>query len=131
MSSAVIVKLTNGDTLMAGLIHENDNTIIVENPVMVKVMQQSTPQGIIERTVTAPFCSLTDDKEFSLDRRHVLFVSNLHPAVEAMYYRIVDAFGDEMHSFLDQLGSRIEQEDYQEPDEEDLFLVIPEEQKIH
>ena len=127
----MIVKLTNGDTLMADLVHENDYTIIVENPVMVKTIQQNSPLGIIERTVTAPFCSLTDDKEFSLDRRHVLFVSNLHPAVEAMYYRIVDAFGEETNSFLDQLGSRIEQEDYQEPNEDDYFFVIPEETKIH
>lgn len=129
----VLLKLINGETIIGNLVNETEDTAIVEKPIAIRTVQTNSSNGLIEKTVTAPFCTLTDDEEFSLDKRHVLHISNLHPAIIAMYYKVVTAFDDEYESMLssiDDLTSGFNQYHEEEEDDE-LFLVTPDTKTVH
>lgn len=119
MSDCVVVKLVNGDTIMASLVTETDNTVVVENPVAVKTITVNDRDGTFEKTITQRFCGLTDDTEFVFDRRHVLFVASLDPKVSGFYEKLVKSFDEEVTN------------DLEDEDQQESFLIIPDDQMIH
>ena len=126
-SEYIVVKLLTGETVMATLLHESDDTIIVNNPIVVRAITVTTDGGSVEKTVTNPYCTLTLEREFYFDRRHVLFVQPLHPTVIAFYNKLVTAFEDEFSSdLLDE-----PEEPKEELDELDGFVVLPDKNQIH
>lgn len=91
MNPIVVVKLVSGEQLMGFLIEETKTGIFIEEPVSIKVINLPTSNGIVEKTVTGPFCNMTDDTFFEFGWEHIMFVKPLHPAIVPLYLEIVDA----------------------------------------
>lgn len=94
MSEIVVVKLVSGEQLMGFLNEETKSGISIENPISIKVINVPTSKGIVEKTVTGPFCNMTDDTLFDFEWNHIMFVKPLHPAIVPLYLEIVDAEND-------------------------------------
>jgi len=109
---------------MATLAHESNESIVIEDPVMVRNIQIPTEGGTIEKTVTTPYCPITNETHYTFARSHVVFMKPLHPNVVTLYKRLVKTFDHELPEFAD--GPEEEPKD-----ESDTFLIIPDELKIH
>jgi len=83
----VVLKLTSGEQVMAVLKEEDEHHIIVENPMVMKVTQDFA-QGK-EHVTAHPICAFTDDTDFVLAKRNVLFIKKLHHLFIGHYERIV------------------------------------------
>lgn len=65
-----LVRLTSGEEIL-GEIVKDDITLVVKNPVRVVIM----PNKVDPKTPSvgfAPWAEFSDDKEFCIDKRHVL-----------------------------------------------------------
>ena len=125
MSDCVVLKLVNGDQLMATLAHESSESIVIESPVMVRNIQVATETGTIEKTVTTPYCPITNETFYTFARSHVVFMKPLHPNVAELYKKLVKTFDHDIPEFADA------PEDEEPRDESDTFLIMPDEIKIH
>lgn len=70
-----IIKLVNGDELLADVINENIDPIIIKNPVRIIVM----PNKIDPKTPNigfAPWAEFSDDKTFTLDKANIIVIMN-------------------------------------------------------
>lgn len=137
-NEAVIVKLTNGDLFMATYIRETDKHVVFENPVTIKVVAIPGQGGVVEKTITAPFCSLTEEKEFSFRHDHVLYMKLLHTNIKSYYFKLIEAFQtdetelEEMNLSSDTDSEETEEEsDEQEDHATSGFVIIPETKTIH
>lgn len=135
-NEAVIVKLMNGDLFMATYIEETDKHYVFENPVTIKVISVPGQGGVIEKTITAPFCSLTEAKEFSFSRDHVLYVKLLHKNIKSYYFKLIQAFESD-ESELEEMNylsdSDTEEQLDEQPEEHSTtgFIIIPDTKTIH
>ena len=126
MSDCVVVKLITGETIMASVINETQDSLILLNPITVRSITVTTDGGPMERTVTNPYCTLTQDREFVFDWSHVVTIKPLHTGIIAFYKKLIDSFEDEFD--LESMS----EETTQEPEEEDdKFLIVPDKQKLH
>jgi len=121
LNDCVVFRLVSGEQCMATLVEISDEYITVENPIAVKIMPIATENGMIERTVTSPFCGITDDKEFEFHRNHIVYMKPLSAGISEFYQKLVNAFGSEQstNTFND------------EPEEDESFVVMPEDHMIH
>lgn len=73
--SVKIIKLLTGEELIAKVLPSSDSVVILQNPVRIVVM----PNKIDPKTPNigfAPWAEFTDDREFVLDKSHVLAMMN-------------------------------------------------------
>lgn len=134
MSDPVIVKLINGDMFMASVLNDTDETLLVADPIAVRLVQVSTEGGTIEKTVTQPFCSLTLEREFAFDRKFVLYVKPLNPKIAKYYGSLIESFLNERSD--DEGFGQTEFEDdseleEEEPNVDEGFLIIPSNHNVH
>ena len=133
-NDAVIVKLLNGDMFMAYHLNSTPDTLLVSDPVSIKTVQVATEGGVVEKTMTQPFCSLTLEREYSFDMRMVLYVKPLNPKIAKYFDKLIQAFNEE-RSEDDDFGQLTFDDEPQEHHEEELFdesmLVIPEKHQLH
>lgn len=85
----VVVKLVSGEQLMGFLLDEGKDGIVIEMPIAIRNINITTDKGIIEKTVTSPFCNITDETVFEFEWEHIIFVKSLHPALVTLYLDIV------------------------------------------
>jgi len=70
-----IVKLLNGEELLAKILPSSADIIRMENPVRIVVM----PNKLDPKTPNvgfAPWAEFSNDREFVIDKRHVLAIIN-------------------------------------------------------
>lgn len=70
-----IVRLINGEELLGELLPSTDAVCKIKNPVRIVVM----PNKLDPKTPNvgfAPWAEFSDDKEFTIDKRHVLAIIN-------------------------------------------------------
>lgn len=70
-----IVKLSNGEELLGEVLPSTDTVCKMRNPVRIVVM----PNKIDPKTPNigfAPWAEFSDDKEFTIDKRHILAIIN-------------------------------------------------------
>lgn len=125
MSDPVIVKLVNGDMFMAQVITDTTHALIVSDPVTIKTITVAAEGGSVDKTITLPFCSLTLDREFSIDRSHVLFVKPLNPSLIKHYDKIVEAFLEERSE------DQFEEQSIEDEPGDNHFLIIPDNDTVH
>ena len=113
---------------MAAVIGDTPDSLIVQDPVAVRQIQVTAQGGVIERTVTNPFCTITDAREYSFDRRNILFIQPLSEKVAKYYNQLIreitsDEYVNDDHTVFD---NHDEEEQEVEP-----TLVIPDKHLIH
>lgn len=134
MSDPVIVKLINGDMFMATVINDVEDTLMVADPIAIRLVQVSTDGGTVEKTITQPFCALTLEREYSFDRRFVLFVKPLNPKIAKYYGSLLESFLNEQDGDLDNVQFNDEQQEEDQEEEPNLdegFLIIPTNHNVH
>lgn len=71
--SVKIIKLINGEELLADVVNPNFDPITIKNPVRIVVM----PNKIDPKTPNigfAPWAEFSDDKEITIDKHHVVAI---------------------------------------------------------
>lgn len=121
----VVVKLVSGELFMATVLGDTPESLIVRDPVAVRQIQVAAQGGVIEKTVTNPFCSLTEEREYSFDHSHILFIKPLSERISSYYKQLLD----EIHSSDSPAPSVFEPEE--EEIEVEPTLVIPDKHSIH
>lgn len=124
----------NGDLFMGTYIKETEHHLIIENPVTIKVITVPGKGGVIEKTITAPFCSLTEDTQFQFRHDHVQYVKPLHSNIKSYYFNLVDAFETDQSEELDISSSVTEEataEEYETPEQEEQFVIVPDNKTYH
>jgi hypothetical protein len=76
-----------GEQLLASIDHEFDDAIVISFPILLKSVPLVKNGMIFEKIATAEFCSFTDDKEFNIYRKDIVFVKPMSKTVAIMYQR--------------------------------------------
>lgn len=88
----VILKLVSGEQVMAVLRSEDEDYIEVESPMCIRTFP------IIEtgkEHITAhPLCQFTDEINYVLDKKDVMFIKKMHHIFISHYLRIVKEHED-------------------------------------
>lgn len=83
----VVIKLVSGEQLMATLISEDESYIEIESPMCIRMIPIFAEHK--EHVTAHPFCQFSDDNNFILDKKNVLFIKKLHHMFIPHYKRIV------------------------------------------
>lgn len=84
----IVLKLTSGEQVMAVLREEDEKNILVEYPMIMKTIV-NLEQGK-EHLTASPLCAFTDESEFILPKKSILFIKKLHHVFIPHYQRIVN-----------------------------------------
>ena len=92
----VVFKLVTGETLIATLLNETEDGIVVLNPLQVKMIPiDYGDDGYGEQAITNRFCPFTDEKDFTFDLKNIVYYKPLNPKMIDHYNKLVLAFGKE------------------------------------
>lgn len=86
----VVIKLVDGDQLMARLINESNEGVLVSRPIAVRLIPVMTDGETTERMLTSVYCSVSDQESFIFDARHVISVNRLHSKLIDHYNSLSD-----------------------------------------
>lgn len=127
----VVVKLMNGETFIAVNIESTTTHATFENPISIRVVVVPGQGGVVEKTITSPYCSLTDETVFSFRHEHILFVKPVQATVREYYLNLVATPDgvDEARELHDSRSSRLEDTDVEIS--KFGYLIIPELDSIH
>lgn len=112
MNDVTVLKLKNGETLIAGVRQADDNTFWLDDPIQV-VPVQVTHEGVNGETfLLKPWIGISNDKSFLLSAREVLTTCALKESLLEQYRSyvgITPPHVEENETFdeLDMLQSRI------------------------
>ena len=73
----VIIKMSNGEQVMACLEGEDERYVELEYPILIRMMPSEFPNR--EQIAATPYCQFTDDVRFVIDKRNIMFIKKLHP----------------------------------------------------
>lgn len=68
-----LIRLLNGEELMAEVISSNDSKVTIKDAIRVVVMPQRDPKAS-PSIGFAPWLEFSEDKQVELDKSHVLFM---------------------------------------------------------
>lgn len=83
----VVVKLTSGEQMMAVLKDEDEDFVILESPMSIRMIP--VLEAGKEHVTAQPLCHFTDDQSFIISKRNILFVKTLHHVFVPHYQKIV------------------------------------------
>ena len=86
----VIVKLVSGEQVMATLINEDDTTVELHYPMVIRMIPFINDGSAHEHVTAAPLCQFSDDKTYRIPKTNIMFVKKLHDVLIPHYNRIVD-----------------------------------------
>lgn len=125
MNEFILIKLISGETIMATLIEDLSDKVVVNDPLAIKTIHVQSDGGMVERTITNPLCGLSDEREYMFFKDHIIFIKSLSPRVTEMYEKFVDMMNQDYETYS---------EDYvEEPKKKDSesILIIPDNETIH
>lgn len=83
MNCVVVLRLENGDDVLAILDGESEGVVKVEHPYYIKIDQ--------DNVVMMPFCPLSDEVFFEFKRDKLQFVATANNNITEKFLRMVDA----------------------------------------
>ena len=86
----VIVKLVSGEQVMATLTNEDDTTVELHYPMVIRMIPFINDGSAHEHVTAAPLCQFSDDKTYRIPKTNIMFVKKLHDVLIPHYNRIVD-----------------------------------------
>jgi CRISPR/Cas system CSM-associated protein Csm4 (group 5 of RAMP superfamily) len=84
----VVLKLVSGEQVMAVLRSEDEMFIDIESPMCIKSVP--TLETNREHITAQPLCQFTDDVNYTLDKKDVMFIKKMHYIFIPHYMRIVE-----------------------------------------
>ena len=113
----VILKLVSGEQVMAVLRSEDEDYIEIESPMCIRsipVLEQNK-----EHITAHPLCQFSDDTNYVLNKKDVMFVKKMHHIFIPHYLRIVKDH-EELVDDNEQKSPRAEDLYWEEEQEIDL-----------
>jgi hypothetical protein len=89
LNDYVVLKLISGEQLFARLLNETDEGVVILNPIHIKMIPIMQNGDLVEKAVLSSFGQFTEDKQFVLDRKNVIFCKDLHHKMIPFYRRSV------------------------------------------
>ena len=89
MNDYVVLKLISGEQLFARLLNETEDGVVILNPIHIKMIPIMHNGDLVEKAVLSSFGQFTEDKQFVLDRKNVIFCKDLHHKMIPFYRRSV------------------------------------------
>ena len=86
----VIVKLVSGEQVMATLTNEDETTVELHYPMVIRMIPFINDGSAHEHVTAAPLCQFSDDKTYRIPKTNIMFVKKLHDVLIPHYNRIVD-----------------------------------------
>jgi hypothetical protein len=86
----VIIKLLSGENVVSEVIGESDLDITLENPLVLESRLKERDGGVYEAISVVPFCPLSLDKTFVLDKSKLLFIKPLNPEYIETYKQLTE-----------------------------------------
>ena len=83
----VILKLTSGEQVMAVLKEEDDNYVLLEDPMAIRTVPIF--EAGKEHIIANPLCHFSDDNVFVIPKRNILFVKRLQSMFVPHYIKLV------------------------------------------
>ena len=71
-----LIKLTNRDEILAEVLAYDKENLVIKNPIRVVVLGASKVDPKTPNVGLAPWAEFSEDKDFTIDRIHVLCVMN-------------------------------------------------------
>lgn len=87
----VIIKLVSGEQVMAVLEKENDLTIQISTPLLLRLFPIIGAGQGHEHVTATPYCKFAADSNLTLNKKDVLFIKNLHHQLIPHYMRLASA----------------------------------------
>lgn len=96
----VIVRMTNGDQVMACLNSEDSHFVEFEYPILIRMIPSPLPNR--ETIAATPYCQFSDDTKYIIDKRNIMFIKRLHPSFVPHFLR----FANEYENMTDRVEHR-------------------------
>jgi hypothetical protein len=113
----VIVKFVSGEQVMSILESEDETYIELKSPMIIKSIPVFEERK--EHITAHPFCQFSDDTNFIVDKKNVMFIKKLHDLFVPHYKRIVEEHEDMQPIKQNKDGSVSKAEDLKWDDETD------------
>jgi hypothetical protein len=91
----VVFKLITGEQVLATLLNETKDGIVVIDPIQVRMVPMVENNEYSEQALTNRLCQFTDETEYVFNHKDIVYLKGLHPKMHGHYERLVLAFGEE------------------------------------
>jgi len=98
LSDYVVLKLCTGEQLLATLLNETIEGVVILDPVQVKLVTAYDEGEYVEQAITNSYCQFTQERRFTFNWKDVLYCKELDPVMVKYYNKLVLAFGEESKS---------------------------------
>ncbi len=88
----ILLKLTTGETLVATIRAEDDDTISIEYPFELKTIHDRRQDMVVDVTAAAPFCGFAEDRKFTFKKNNLMFTKLLHNYSVPFYIELVEEY---------------------------------------
>ena len=88
----ILLKLTTGETLVATIRSEDEQTISIEYPFELKTIHDRRQDMVVDGTAAAPFCGFAEDRKFTFKKDNLMFTKLLHNFSIPFYIELVEEY---------------------------------------
>ena len=88
----ILLKLTTGETLVATIRSEDEQTISIEYPFELKTIHDRRQDMVVDVTTAAPFCGFAEDRKFTFKKDNLMFTKLLHNFSIPFYIELVEEY---------------------------------------
>ena len=88
----ILLKLATGETLVATMRAEDDQTISIEYPFELKTIHDRRQDMVVDVTAAAPFCGFAEDRKFTFKKVDLMFTKLLHNYSIPFYIELVEEY---------------------------------------
>lgn len=92
MNMYVVMKLISGEHIMCVLKEEDDLNVLVENPMVMRTILDF--EAGKEKITASPLCPFSDDTNFVLDKKNVMYIKKLHHVFVSHYLSVVQDYAE-------------------------------------
>lgn len=114
---SMLFKLTTGDSIICQVISDNDNNIIIRDPIQISKVSVSSEEGIRVSTYYSKWFQDTDSRIHMIRKQHILSAAIPDETSREEYIRLVMKDNDKPiskkptkkdHSWLDDLNFKFD-----------------------
>lgn len=107
MSNYVTLELVSGTILIAELLNETNEGVVVLNPIRIKLVPVHDETGYHEHAVTSVYSQFTDEIDFVFDWKNIVYCKDLSSKMVAQYKKLVLAFGEERNQESESIAEEV------------------------
>lgn len=90
----IVVKLVSGEQIISILENEDDTAIDISFPMVIKTIPVFVNGQAGEHVTAAPFCALSKENKFHLEKKNIVYIKPLHKSFLPHYQRMLSAYDE-------------------------------------